>query len=276
MLPAKSQEVGFMPNKVNRTVEKKVIKMYLAGIGANTIAREIGYSNGLIYDILRRNDVKSRGRERGQEFKRKVSGKNLELALRLFDNGSTATEIAARLDCTVATAAAALKAAGRELRPGGLHRFDNSDCAKIIALREAGKSQQAIADELGVSQPIIGRTLRRLGVSSDSRMPRREQHGMWKGGKTKAGGYVMVMPQSGDAIGAAMMNSVGYVQEHRLVMAHELGRPLLQHETVHHIDGNKENNKVSNLQLRFGKHGKHIAYECAACGSRNIRPASID
>jgi FtsZ-binding cell division protein ZapB len=39
------------------------------------------------------------------------------------------------------------------------------------------------------------------------------------------------------------------ILEHRLVMAEHLGRPLEQHEVVHHIDGNNLNNKISNLQL---------------------------
>jgi hypothetical protein len=72
-----------------------------------------------------------------------------------------------------------------------------------------------------------------------------------------------------------MADSAGYVLEHRLEMARALGRPLSRQETVHHIDGNKLNNKLTNLQIRFGKHGKGVALKCRCCGSADIVPAEL-
>lgn len=41
----------------------------------------------------------------------------------------------------------------------------------------------------------------------------------------------------------------GYILEHRLVMEAYLGRRIKKGEVIHHIDGNKSNNKLENLLL---------------------------
>ena len=47
------------------------------------------------------------------------------------------------------------------------------------------------------------------------------------------------------------------VYVHRLVMEKHLGRYLDPKETVHHIDGNRANNDISNLML-YGSRGEHL------------------
>jgi hypothetical protein len=58
-------------------------------------------------------------------------------------------------------------------------------------------------------------------------------------------------------------------------MARSLNRPLTRSESVHHINGDKTDNRLDNLQLRQGKHGNGTIAQCADCGSHNIVHASI-
>lgn len=65
------------------------------------------------------------------------------------------------------------------------------------------------------------------------------------------------------------------VPQHRKVMADYLGRPLLTSETVHHKNGDRENNNIDNLQLRQGRHGNGMSYRCNSCGSFDVRAEDI-
>lgn len=52
-------------------------------------------------------------------------------------------------------------------------------------------------------------------------------------------------------------NKKGNVKEHRYIMEQYLGRKLKSNEVVHHIDGNRENNDIKNLQVMTrGEHSK--------------------
>ena len=76
----------------------------------------------------------------------------------------------------------------------------------------------------------------------------------FNGYKSNNGNYIIInIPDHPNA------DKHGYVAEHRLVMEKQLGRYLDKKEVVHHIDGNKNNNNLSNLML-FPSNSAHINY----------------
>jgi hypothetical protein len=94
---------------------------------------------------------------------------------------------------------------------------------------------------IGAKSPIHNR---RFKTGHNSRVrPCDRPH--WKGGKIiNSQGYILIYKPDHQ-----YATRDGYVREHRLVMEKKLGRYLKPNEVVHHIDGNKQNNKLSNLKL---------------------------
>lgn len=94
-----------------------------------------------------------------------------------------------------------------------------------------------------------------------------EKHWAWKGGKWKHRGYTLIkLPPDSEYFGMAAKN--GTVPEHRLMMAKNIGRLLLKSEEVHHIDGDRSNNEIGNLELISP--ANHTLYKriCSRCNLR--------
>ena len=84
-------------------------------------------------------------------------------------------------------------------------------------------------------------------------IPKGELNHMWKGGRILLNGYVYLMRKDHPrSIGN------GYVPEHVLVMEKHLGRYIPLGEDVHHINGDKQDNRIENLEVM--KHDEHTTY----------------
>lgn len=145
---------------------------------------------------------------------------------------------------------------------------------RIVADYETGMSvPEIIGKHGGVSRSCAYLILRRRGVEI------RTGGAPFRDGRSSRDGYVLVnVRHSGDDLAHQMSNGLAqgrYVPEHRLVMARHLGRALEKHEQVHHINGDRADNRIENLQLRQGAHGKGSTYRCRACGSTDVEAVQL-
>lgn len=69
------------------------------------------------------------------------------------------------------------------------------------------------------------------------------EHGnAWKGGRTMEQGYVYIFVPDHPCA-----TQTGYVLEHRLVMENHLCQYLSKYDEIHHINGNRADNRIENL-----------------------------
>lgn len=254
--------------------EAEALKLYEDGWSVRNLGKHFRCNSRTISELLKKHGAKLH--PGGRDHPRFSSVEECKDVARRYEAGDGLAKLAKEYSCSTPVIAKAVQRGGGELRPPGRSHFWTQErTAWAVDEYVAGRSQQDIADELGISQGAVSNCLKRAGVLSRRPHMRGPNHHAWKGGRIKsAGGYVGVWPTEDDLLYATPYSN-GYVPEHRLVMGRALGRKLSETETVHHIDGNPRHNALSNLQLRQGKHGKGVVMTCHSCGSHDVRATEI-
>lgn len=177
--------------------------------------------------------------------------------MRLYDQGHSMAEIAARFHVAAMTIQRRLREAGVEARTPKDWATGTPpiqvDEARLRELAARRMSTAEIGAALGVSEETARRRMRDLGLDRLPAKARPERNVFWRGGRTvDKDGYILVhMPDHPYATKA------GYVRERRLVMERELGRYLLPHEVVDHQYGDKADNDPERLRL-FQSNADHL------------------
>lgn len=260
-----------IPKRFTEENQQEIFDAYRAGAKPRQLADDYGTKSETITAILGRFGVDVKRHRNRFSLKTEY-----EIAER-YAAGERPSNLATEYKCAQYTIRDIAKRHGVKISPRGnrYREFSEKEITEMARRWEDGESQAAIGRQFGAHQVIVSRVLRGAGYNPKPRRRTGADNNLWRGGRVVDGhGYILIHVAP-DHPYASMRNRTGYIPEHRLVMAQALGRPLASWESVHHLNGRREDNKLGNLQLRQGKHGKGIAMCCADCGSRNVVPVEL-
>lgn len=253
--------------------DEQVIEAQTRLGNAKAVAQELRVGHSTILRILAKHGVRSEGLARYRQKARRFNDAEAAVLAERYRAGAWTADLVRDFGGSFYSVKKAILSQGVELRDNPAPLESADEITDILRRYEEGASQQAISFETGRSQSFISRVIRKYGQARPT--PTGANHPNWKGGRyVDSAGYVRVLLSPGDPL-RSMALKEGHVLEHRVVMARSLGRPLAPRETVHHINGDRSDNRLENLQIRHGSHGKHSAFRCADCGSHNVMAAPL-
>jgi transposase len=263
--------------KNREELRKLAVELYSKLGDGHAVAKKLDLSSTTTYRLLNEAGIELSTLPEISARKKKLEGEKAMLVAKEYEEGTSMSKISKKYGVGQYAIYSAIKDAGIERRPRGQQprKFKESDEKEIVSLYlNDDLTQEQIASKFNATQSTISKLLRKNGIRASGKSEG-DRHGNWNGGKHLTGeGYIISwIPVDDDY--ASMRTAMGYVLEHRLVMARALGRPLTNTESVHHINGDKTDNDITNLQLRIGKHGKGETYRCADCGSYHVIAVSL-
>jgi len=253
--------------------DEQIVAAYRRLKSGLKVQAELSVSDKTIYQVLAKHGIETTGLAEYRKRIRVFDAPTRAKIKRKWLAGVPPTHIAKGFGRSVAAVMKVLDDYG--LEPHNKPRFSETEKRRAKSLYESGLPFKKVAEALGRHENTIIRIIHSQHPESvRSRYKCGPENTNYKGGRVVHHGYVYVRGPVEDLY-STMVEASGYVPEHRLKMARALGRPLTSHETVHHINADRTDNRLENLQLRNGRHGKGVAMVCLDCGSHNIGTSTL-